>query len=311
MQLKNKIKNLINTLPYIKSLYSENKRLKAESLIFTKNSCFPAGHYYSPIISVDDIKKHELDIWSKTIVDGIPGIDLRVEEQINLLKSLSQYLHEIPFRAEKQANLRFYFDNGFYGYTDSVILFSVIRHFKPERIIEIGSGFSSAVILDTNELFFQKKINLAFVEPHPERLHSIMNHDDIKEATIIQNEVQVITLDLFEKLQAGDILFIDSTHVAKTGSDVNFILFDILPVLKSGVIIHFHDVSYPFEYPKEWVYKGRNWNETYFLKAFLMYNMDFEIIFFSDYMHKHHFREFENFSKNVNDPGMNLWLMKK
>jgi hypothetical protein len=138
-----------------------------------------------------------------------------------------------------------------------------------------------------------------------------MNDNDIKRSTLIKTEVQLVSLDFFEKLEAGDILFIDSSHVGKTGSDVNFILFEVLPALKSGVIIHFHDVSYPFEYPKEWVYKGRNWNEDYFLRAFLMYNNNFEILLFSDYLYKHHLKAFEKISKNVNDPGMNLWVMKK
>ena len=118
-------------------------------------------------------------------------------------------------------------------------------------------------------------------------------------------------MDFFEILQSGDILFIDSTHIAKTGSDVNHILFDILPILKSGVLIHFHDVSYPFEYPKEWVYMGRNWNENYFLRAFLMYNNNFEIILFSDYLHKHYIEAFKDMPLSLKDPGMNLWLKKK
>ena len=92
---------------------------------------------------------------------------------------------------------------------------------------------------------------------------------------------------------------------------MNYILFDILPVLKSGVLIHFHDIFYPFEYPKEWVLSGRNWNEDYFLKAFLMYNNKFEIRLFSDYMHKHHKEAFIDMPLSYKNPGGNLWIEKK
>src|SRR5690606_8620162 len=115
-----------------------------------------------------------------------------------------------------------------------------------------------------------------------------------------------VPLAVFEELNAGDMLFIDSTHVAKTGSDVNYILFEILPRLKSGVLIHFHDIFYPFEYPRDWVFNGRNWNEVYFLKAFLMYNTTFEIKLFSHYLHKHHPNVFEAMPLCYRNHGGNL-----
>jgi hypothetical protein len=107
-------------------------------------------------------------------------------------------------------------------------------------------------------------------------------------------------------------LFIDSSHVAKTASDVNFEIFELLPRLKPSVIVHFHDIFYPFEYPHGWIFDiRRSWNEIYFLRAFLMYNSAFEILFFNDYfackfphLTEHgpsHFRQ---------NPGGGLWLRK-
>ncbi len=107
------------------------------------------------------------------------------------------------------------------------------------------------------------------------------------------------------------MLFIDSSHVSKTGSDLNFVLFDILPVLKSDVLIHFHDIFYPFEYPEEWVYEGRSWNEIYLIKAFLMCNSEFEILFFSHYLHIHLPGSFESMPLCYHNPGGNLWIQKK
>jgi len=126
-----------------------------------------------------------------------------------------------------------------------------------------------------------------------------------------QSRVQLVPPNFFLRLQHGDILFIDSSHVSKVGSDLNYLLFHILPILKSGVIIHFHDILYPFEYPKEWIYEGRFWNEAYLLKAFLMYNCDFEILLFNDYMVK----EEKEFLRGIDDRllsgGGSIWLRKK
>ena len=260
---------------------------------------------------VDDIKRREFSIWNKENKNGVLGIDLRVEEQIKLIDNLSIYYDEIPFKSEKQNNLRYKYENDYYSYTDGIILYSMIRHFKPNRIIEVGSGYSSAVMLDTNELFFNNEISLTFIDPFSDRLNSLMSEIDKKNATIIEDNVQLISLDVFQQLQANDILFIDSTHVVKTGSDVNYILFEILPILQNGVLIHFHDVFYPFEYPKEWVVQGRNWNEDYFLKAFLMYNNRFEIKLFPDYLHNHHKYAFKNMPLTYNNTGGSLWLIKK
>lgn len=303
MKVKKALKNLINKLPYIRELYQEGIRYKT-------NSCFPAGHFYSPIVSVDNIKKREIEIWKTDENDKINGIDLRTEEQIKLLNDFIKYYKELPFKSEKQTNTRYYFENGYYSYTDSIILYSIIRHFTPKRIVEIGAGFSSAVMLDTNSLFFNDKIQLTFIEPYPERLFSLMLKDDRKNVTVLESDVQSVPLDTFKPLQAGDILFVDSSHVIKTDSDVNHILFNILPILQIGVLIHFHDVFYPFEYPKEWVMGGYNWNENYFLKAFLMYNNKFKIRIFSNYLHKYYKEAFNEMPLCYKQIGGHLWIEK-
>jgi len=276
-----------------------------------KKTWVPIGHYYSPIVSVDLIKKNEHDIWKKAEKETIAGINLRTDEQIELLENFTKFYSEIPFKSSKQDNIRYQYENRFYSYTDAIILYSMIRYFKPKRIIEIGSGFSSAVMLDTNEFFFENQINLTFIEPYPARLDSILKETDKALATIIQSNVQIVDLDTFGKLQAGDILFVDSSHVVKTGSDVNYILFEILPTLQDGVLIHFHDIFHPFEYPKEWVFDARSWNEDYFLKAFMMYNNKFEIVLFSEYIHKFHQEAFANMPFSYKNTGANFWIRKK
>jgi predicted O-methyltransferase YrrM len=299
MKLKNIYKRIIRMLPYVKTLYKQSMQ-----------SCYPNGHYYSPVFSIEDIKKRECQIWKNSLIDGVQGIDLKTSEQFALVKKIETYYKDMPFTTKKNNEQRYYFENNYYSYTDGIILYSMIRHFKPKQIIEVGSGFSSMVMLDTNELFFENQIKCTFIEPYPERLDSLMKSSDKVLATIIERNIQDISLDFFSQLESGDILFIDSTHVSKTGSDVNYIIFEILPILKTGVLIHFHDVFYPFEYPKEWVYSGINWNEDFILRAFLMYNREFEIVLFSKYLLELHFTIFQSMPLCSKSSGSSFWIRK-
>ncbi len=294
------IKTILNRLPYIKTLHQQSL-----------NCVHPNGHFYSPVISLPDIKLRQNEIWKHHEVDGIAGINLNTAEQKKLISGFSDFYKEMPFKGSENPVTRYRFDNDYYSYTDAILLYCVTRHFKPTKIIEIGSGFSSAVLLDTNEHFFNGKINVTFIEPYPERLLSLMTEADKKSVNIIEDKVQSVSLDIFKELKAGDILFVDSTHVSKTGSDVNHILFEIMPVLNTGVIIHFHDIFYPFEYPKEWVLRGYNWNEDYILRAFLTHNDAYEIKLFPDYLHRHHQEVFSELPLTYKNTGGSFWLEKK
>lgn len=251
--------------------------------------------------------------WKPSWDNKIPGIELNSTTQIELVKNFSQYYSELPFPEDKEkGGTRFYYKNSYYSYTDAIILYSIIRHYGASKIIEIGSGYSSAVMLDTSELFFDGQIDLKFIEPYAEvRLENLIGNTQRVKTEIVQQNVQKVSPKFFKDLESGDILFVDSTHSVKTGSDVNYILFEILPVLKKGVLIHFHDIHFPFEYPKKWVLNGFGWNESYFLKSFLMYNKDFEIILFADYLHIFHKEIFKSMPLTYKSTGSNLWLVKK
>lgn len=241
----------------------------------------------------------------------IPGIDLREAEQLALLKAFEPYYDEIPFYHEKTDDLRYFFDNPAYSYSDAVFLYCMIRHLKPKRIIEVGSGYSSCVSLDTNELYFNNEIQNTFIEPYPDLVLSLIKKEDKRRINLISTDLQDVNLTLFSALEANDILFIDSTHVAKVDSDVNYVFFEILPSLPAGVYIHFHDVFYPFEYPKEWVYENRAWNELYMLRAFLEYNKAFRIIAFNTFL-EHFYSEYfaERMPLCMKNPGGSIWIQK-
>lgn len=238
--MKKLIKNLLIKLPYVKELHRKTQD-------YSQNACYPPGHYYSPIVSVKDIEAREGEIWKNNEIDGIPDVHLNTKDQVTFVRdTLSQYYTSMPFSNTKERGLRYAFENGMYEQTDGIILYSLIRHLQPKRIIEIGSGHTSALMLDVNELFFDNKIQLTFIEPYPERLYKNIRESDRENITILEKKVQEVEHTFFSQLEAGDILFVDSTHVSKCGSDVNFIFFEILPLIKKGVYIHFHDIFYPF-----------------------------------------------------------------
>lgn len=270
----------------------------------------PPGHFYSPIPGVADIEVMEKKN-SSGVPENIPGVDLNLNQQISLLKEFERYYRELSFPEEKKREFRFYYENPNYLYSDAIFLHCMIRHFKPANIIEIGSGYSSCCTLDTNEYFFDNAIHCTFLEPYPELLLSLIRKEDRQRIEILPSRLQDVGADLFDRLGKNDLLIIDSTHVLKTGSDVDRIFAEILPRLQTGVLIHFHDVFYPFEYPREWVHEGRAWNEAYALRNFLQYNDTFEIVFFNTYLEQLMPEYFdEKMPLCLKNTGGSIWLRK-
>ena len=152
--------------------------------------------------------------------------------------------------------------------------------------MEVGSGYSSAVILDTLDVFGEVETEVTFIDPYPERLQSILRADDEEKTEVLAERVQDVEPERFQQLRRGDLLFIDSSHVLKVGSDLHYLMFEIMPHLPVGVHMHFHDVFYPFEYPVEWLKMGRYWNELYMLRCFLAGNQQWQITLFNDFVNK-------------------------
>lgn len=266
---------------------------------------FPAGHYFSALPSDEDRARYSRDIAR----ESIPGITLRIEEQTLIYHEFAAYFADCPLAVVPAGDRRYYGSNPAFPFADAFVLHSFIRHHRPKRIIEIGSGFSSAAILDTLDFLGDSNTCCWFVEPYPQLLRSLLREQD-KRHTILPCRVQDTDIAIFDALEPGDILFIDSTHVSKLDSDVNYEIFEILPRLKPGVIVHFHDIFWPFTYPEEWVCEGRAWTEAYLVRAFLQFNNAFRILYFSSYLHpKVRLTASEPFCVNFgpNDGG-SLWI---
>ena len=267
------------------------------------------GHFYSPLPAQKDyefLKNDPVDI-----PDTLPGVDLNKEEQLQFCIDLAKWQAEFPFEAKPQAGWRYYYDNDFFGPSDALWLYAIMRENQPKQIIEVGSGFSSCVMLDVNEHFFNNETSLTFIEPYPKRLLSLLTDAEKSKIKLHETIVQNIPVAIFSELNAGDILFIDSSHVGKVGSDVLYLLHHVLPALNKGVLIHFHDIFYPFMYPLEWFEKGWAWNESFFMQTFLQYNDSFKIKLFENYIVKT-CPEFlqQNVSKDIPFFTGGIWLEK-
>jgi len=214
-------------------------------------------HYYEPIPDFRAITLEQI-----TRRREFQALDFRWDEQLALLNELTAYHDELSV-------LEFDFDNGFFSGFDAAVYYSLIRHLKPQRIIEIGGGYSTQLAAKA----LRGNGKLICIEPYPERLNGVG-----PSVELIQKRVEEIDVDFFSCLEAGDILFIDSSHAVKFGSDVCYEFLQLLPRLAPGVWIHVHDIFFPHDYPAEWLIERRTaFNEQYLLEAFLSFNEKFQV----------------------------------
>lgn len=294
-------KQLVGRVPPVRRLREDRARLAAEvtelqaALVRTQQELrdvsgapplYPPGHFYSPLPDLVEVRSREPEIfWTPR---ALPGIDLRTEAQLALVDELGPLTADQPFGDRPGDGLRYGFDNDYFAWGDALVLYGMLRREPPARFVEVGSGWSSALVLDVNDRLLGGSIDLTFVEPYPDRLNGLLRHGDRQRATVLEQPVQQVEDKVFASLEAGDVLFIDSSHVVKVGSDVHHLVLDVLPSLPAGVRVHVHDVAWPFEYSPAWVYEGRAWNEAYLLRALLVDNARLCIELWNDYLRAEH-----------------------
>jgi hypothetical protein len=218
-------------------------------------------HYYEPLPDFRSITAEQLNRRRQ-----FPSIDFRWDHQLNLLHKLAGYRDEV-----KEIDSS-YFDNDYFNGFDAAVYYSLIRHLRPKRIVEIGSGYSTRIA--DQAIGRNGDGRLTCIEPFAgERLNGLRLKVDL-----IQKRVEEIDVDFFSCLEGNDILFIDSSHTVKFGSDVCYEFLEVIPTLRSGVRVHVHDIFFPHDYPAEWLLKRRlALNEQYLLEAFLSFNREFEV----------------------------------
>ena len=275
----------------------------------TVPTIFPPGHYYSPVVDPSTIAEYVEKQYLQEPGD-IKGIRLDEDAMVRFWKENAEFIKNTPFSEHDDGKNRYYYRNDMYPYGDAIMLRAMIAHFKPKNVIEVGSGFSSACMLDAVDHVGLSDFTMTCIDPDADRLRSTLRQEDHSRVDIIEGLVQDVPVPTFSKLNENDILFIDSTHVLKTASDVHYELFSILPSLNKGVLIHIQGIHYPFEYPRHWLFEdNRSWNETYALCAFLMYNSAFEVVFWNG-MFAHRQRELVHQTNPLflNNPGGSIWL---
>lgn len=247
----------------------------------TKKQPFaPPGHFYSPLCDPAELQSSRDRIWPSPPPNESLGIDFNLPEQFALLKQFSRYTADIDFPVDAPADpTRYFYRNDQYPCLDAEALFCFLRHLQPKHMIEIGSGFSTLIAAEVGRRFFGSQMKLTCVEPFP-RQFLIDGVEGVSE--LVRQGVQQLDLTKFDSLDRNDILFVDSSHVSKTGSDVNRLVFEIFPRLRPGVYVHIHDIFLPEDYPPKWAIEDqRNWNEQYIVRAFLQYNQEFQVVWAS------------------------------
>lgn len=278
--------------------------------IFMEEGLLPIlDHYYHPMIN----PKKDL-IRSLRENRNLPGIKLNEQEQLDLLSQFhyNEELLAFPLEKKSDSTIEYFYANGNYESGDSEYLYNMIRHFKPQRIIEIGSGYStlmarSAINKNQSE-DDQYTCRHICIEPYEQPWLEKTG------AEIIREKVETIDLQFFSQLSNHDILFIDSSHIIRPQGDVLFEYQVLLPILNPGVLVHIHDIFTPKDYPDEWVYTHRFWNEQYLLEAFLVNNAEFKIIGALNYLKHSYYKELSEkcpvFAKQSGrEPGA-FWLAK-
>jgi predicted O-methyltransferase YrrM len=243
-------------------------------------------HFYQPIPSMAGLP---LSLWNR--VSDVPGIDMQEEQQKQLLSDIvakfkDEYM-AIPTGASTQ-EFHYYLGNAAFDAVDAEMLFALIRLFKPRRIYEVGSGFSTLLAADALRRNRADGYSCRFIaiEPYPSAELQARLPSDVE---LWRLPIQDVSLDEFQSLCENDILFIDSSHVCKIGSDVQFVFLEILPRIRPGVVVHVHDIFMPMEYPKRWVLDQHQfWNEQYLLQTFLSFNAAFEVLWAGQWMHINH-----------------------
>jgi hypothetical protein len=229
--------------------------------------------FYSPI---PDLKRIPESTWERE--SELAGIHFDLEQQLGYLDGLRQCLAEFHPAEQASGDSDSYFlENGSYGRVDSDVLYATVRAAKPSRIVELGSGYTTLVVAQAcleNEREGAAAEYVVF-DPYP----GVARPDLPGLTELARIPAEELSPERLGPLGENDLLIVDTTHTVKIGGDVNHVVLDILPGLGRGVLVHFHDIFLPWEYPRKWAEDyGLYWSEQYLLQGFLSLNKEFEIL---------------------------------
>jgi len=274
---------------------------------------FQPRDYYSALNDLSFLSDNR-DLWHDRPLPQ--GIAWDIDAQLDEVRRIAPYLAElanVPMDPPPGPP-SYHWDNAFWRGADALVHYGLLRDVKPSRVVEVGAGWSSLLLadaLDRNQEEGSKPTEVTQIEPHPRRelLSALPDHWTLHDVIL-----QRAALAIFESLEAGDVCFYDGSHVARAGSDVVWFFFEVLPLLKPGVLIHIHDIFWPEDYPDEWIFdRGQTWNEQYVLQAFLMYNSAFEPVICNSMLLQRRRNAIDELYRGVPETqhsGVSVWLRK-
>ena len=285
-------------------------RMPVSKAIFNRVGIFPIrDHYYEPMFNYSGHLFRSL-----REERYLPGIDMNETAQLALLARFD-YADELKRFPRAPSEGKFYYNNPNFPEGDAECFYSLIRLYKPKRIIEVGSGFST--LMAREAVAQNQRENNAYrcrhicIEPY-----EMGWLNDLSGIEVLRQRVEQMDRQLFLELGENDILFIDSSHVIRPQGDVLSEYLEILPTLRPGVLVHIHDIFTPRDYLDQWLIdEVKLWNEQYLLEAFLSCNSRFEIIMALNFLrHRHPARLAEKFpmlGENMahSEPG-SFWIRK-
>lgn len=264
------------------------RRLPRSTKMLKQIGVFPViDHYYDPLFNDAHLVKELSD------VRNLPGLDLNRSFQLTFINNL-RYQGDFEQFMVQQAvlpnDLQFEINNSFFGSGDAEFLFNFVRYLKPRNIVEVDCGTSTKIIASANKF---NSVETGFfamhtcIEPYEQPWL-----DNFPSVLPLRKKIEEIDLSLFKEMGAGDLLFIDSSHIIRPQGDVLFEYLEIIPTLRKGVYIHVHDIFTPRDYPASWIKKDvKFWNEQYLLEATLSKNESYEIIAALNYLKHQNFAE--------------------
>lgn len=243
------------------------------------------SHFYSPIPDTRDLRKN-IALWYRP--SEMVGVDMALGTQLDTLQELKGFSNEYESLLDSDSGAKRMFGEGF-GEIEAQVLYALVRSRKPKTIIEVGSGAStvvSALALKKNACENGGVSRVRCIEPYPFPALRVLSQNNPVE--IIEKPAQQVALIEFTQLEAGDFLFIDSSHVVKIGSETAYLYLEVLPRLKPGVLIHIHDISFPYPTPEpeQWIFRKHYfWNEAAIVQAMLCGSSLFEVFLCTSWLH--------------------------
>lgn len=254
---------------------------RAHDVFYQRGFHLLPRHFYSPVPEIEDIP---VSYWEQ--VSDMPGVDVNETAALEFLRDvlsphMTEFRNLFPLNAPQSSSSnprQFYLLNGTYMAVDAHVYYAIIRQTQPAQIVEVGAGNSTLLAVAAgrrNQQAGGLGPEMTLIEPYP---WEVFEQGLPGVARLLRQRLQDVDRSLFEELTAGDILFIDSSHVLRAGNDVEMLYLEILPRLNPGVLVHIHDVSLPRPYPRLYFEQRTYWNEQQLLQAFLAFNSAFEVV---------------------------------